>query len=411
MRTRSPSTLRDLHIGCFSDVHGWGGALSFAAGVVNASRERGLSTLLLGATARGDEPPVAQRDVARLNMRLRRRPLVWRVQSWQVGGQLSRQLRRLAPPRRGFIALSPYWVVAAKRAWWRVPVVYKLPCLLHNCLPFTWPERRPPTMWKSVDFAGITRQEHLAFALADLIVTPTEAARREVLDFHPAAQGRVAVCTYGPGPRAVDPELRGRQRGLLGLDPDMVVFLAAGVCDLNKAFDWAIRELASTDERAHLVIVGDGSERPRLLQLAVDATVAKRVHLAGMQRDMEPWYAAADCVISTSFYDTYPNTLQEALCRGRPVITPLHRPPEVYAGFAEVITAGGGGLLYDRLQAGALAECMNRVARAADLRAELGRQARSISERWLRHTAILDHVPVVGGPEYTGHAPAGEATP
>jgi glycosyltransferase involved in cell wall biosynthesis len=410
MRTRSPSALRDLHIGCFSDVYGWGGALSFAAGVVNASRERGLSTLLLGATTRGDEPRVGLRDDSRLNMRLRRRPLVWRVQSWQVGGQLLRQLRGLTPPRAGFIALSPYWAVAAKRAWQHVPVVYKLPCLLHNCLPFTWPGHRPPTLWKCLDFAGITRQEHLAFALADLIVTPTEAARREVLDFHPGARGRVAVCKYGPGPREVAPELRARQRQTLGLGPDAVVFLTAGVCDLNKAFDWAIRELAGTDQRAHLVIVGDGPERPHLLRLAADSAVAARVHLAGVQRDMEPWYAAADSVISTSFYDTYPNTLQEALCRGRPVITPEHWPPEVYAGFAEVIAAGGGGVLYDRMQAGALAECMNRLVHAADLREELGRQARGISEQWLRHAAILDHVPAGGGPECAGHAQCREAT-
>ena len=190
MRTGSSTSPRDLHIGCFSDVHGWGGALSFAVSVVTASRARGLSTLLLGATVRGEEPALGRRDASRLNVRLRRRPLVWRVQSWQVGGQLLRQLRELAPPRTGFIALSPYWAVAAKRAWRHVPVVYKLPCLLHNCLPFTWPGRRPPTLWKGVDFAGIALQEHLAFALADLIVTPTEAARCEVLDFHPGAGAR-----------------------------------------------------------------------------------------------------------------------------------------------------------------------------------------------------------------------------
>ena len=160
----------------------------------------------------------------------------------------------------------------------------------------------------------------------------------------------------------------------------------------------------------HLVIVGDGPERPRLLRLAADSAVATRVHLPGMQRDMEPWYAAADSVISTSFYDTYPNTLQEALCRGRPVIMPQHRPPQVYAGFAEVIAAGGGGLLYDRVQSGALAECMNRVVRAADLREELGRQARVVSERWLRHTAILDHVHAGRGPECAGQPQAEETS-
>ena len=220
----------------------------------------------------------------------------------------------------------------------------------------------------------------------------------------------MTVCRYGPPPQAGDAELRARQRQALGLGPHAILFLAAGPCDLNKAFDWAIRELPAVDKRAHLVLVGDGPERRHLARLAADLGVDARTHLTGPQRDMEPWYAAADVVMSTSFYDTYPNTLQEALCRGLPVIAPRHQPPHVFAGFAEVLSAGGG-LLYDRTQAGALADGMNRLVRDAALRAGLSGEARVVSQRWLGHGAVLDGLRSGGGQESDGCSEAEEQLP
>jgi len=392
MRASIQLSPRDLYLGCFSDVRGWGGALASARGVTAAGRRRGVSTLLLGATARGEDPLATAPDAPRFNVRLTREPFLWRVQSWRASRQLALWLRQLPPPRAAFLGLSPYWVIAAKQAWPGLPVFYRLPCVLHNCLPFTWPRRRPPTVWNRVNLAGIARAEHLAFALADLTFAPTELARQEVLAFHPPVRGRVHICPEGYEPRDISPEMRLGQRRTIGVSEDAVVFLAVGKCDLNKAFDWAIRELPAVDERARLVIVGDGPERPRLAQLAQDLGVAARVHFAGPQADLEPWYAAADCVVSTSHYDTFPNALQEAMCRGRPVIVPEHRPPEVYAGFAEVVSNEGGGLLYNRSRTGTLAGGMNYLVREAGARERLARQARLATEQWFRRGSIIDRI-------------------
>jgi glycosyltransferase involved in cell wall biosynthesis len=392
MRARIQISPRDLYLGCFSDIRGWGGALTSATAVVAASRRRGVSTLLLGATARAEDPWAVRADAAGFNVRLAREPLLWRVQSWRASRQLALRLRGLPPPRTAFLGLSPYWVIAAKQAWPNVPAFYRLPCILYNCLPFTWPRRRPPTVWTRLNFTGIGRAEHLAFAHADLTFAPTELARQEVLAFHPAARGRVHICPEGYEPRAVSAELRLERRRALKIDDDAVLFLLVGRCDLNKAFDWAVRELPLTGQHARLVIVGDGPQRGSLVHLASDLGVAHRVHVVGSQTDMEPWYAAADCVLSTSFYDTFPNALQEAMRRGRPVLVPEHAPPEVYAGFAEVVSREGGGLLYDRTRAGTLAACMNAVVRDASTDRTLSRQARQATEQWFRRGSIVDRI-------------------
>ena len=387
---------RDLYFGCFSDVGRWGGARAFANRLIAASGQRGLSTLLLGVGSTAKETEPGPSGVSELNVSLPAAPLLWRVRSWRAIGQLRGHLRRLQPPRKAFVGLSMYWVVAAKRAWPHVPVVYKVPCLLHNCLPCTWPQRRLPTFWKRVELAGIRRAEHAAFKLADLVLVPTESARAEVLAFHPRARERVVVCGYGPEPRDVAERSRQALRRELGFGEDALVFLAAGVCDLNKAFDWAIHELPAVDERGQLVIVGDGPERERLAQLAAELGVARRVRFVGSQQDMEPWYAAADCVLSTSRYDMFPNTIQEGMCRGRPVVVPRHEPPDVFAGMAEVVEAAGGGLVYERGRPDALAECLNQLVSNPALRDALGRQARSVAERRCQWGMVLDRILDVG---------------
>jgi glycosyltransferase involved in cell wall biosynthesis len=392
MRSGIPLTPRDLYLGCFADVRGWGGALASAAAVAAAGERRGVSTLLLGASTRAAAAPAILPNTPRFNVRVAPEPLLWRVQSWRASRQLAAWLRRLPSPRAGFVGLSPYWVIAARRAWPGLPVFYRLPCVLHNCLPFTWPQRHPPTLWARLNFAGITRAEHMACAAADVIFAPTELARQEVLTFHPAARGRVHICPEGHQRRDISAQVRLAQRCVLNVSEDAVVFLLVGRCDLNKAFDWAIRELPAVDPRGRLVIVGDGPERARLGALAQELGVADRVHFVGPHQDMEPWYAAADCVVSTSFYDTFPNALQEALCRGRPVVVPDHQPPHVYAGFAGVVSHEGGGLLYDRTRAGALAACLNSLARDRSVLRRLSRQARLASGQWFRRGSIVDRI-------------------
>ncbi len=392
MSWQSDGPAPDVYVACFSDLRRWGGALTAARGLIAAARRRGLSTLLLGVSSQPDDPTATAVTPAELNLRKPSSRWLWRIGSWRTIGQLQRQLRRLPPPRQAFVGISMYWAVAAKRVWPHVPVTYLLPCLLANCLPFTWPRHRPPTFWRRLDFAGISRAERLAFALADRTLAPTRQAHDEVLAFQPAAHGRVDVCTYGCDPEPLSPEMRTTQRQALGLHDDEVMFLLAGVCDLNKAFDYALRELPSIDPRGRLLIVGDGPQRPHLQQLAGDLGIMNRVYFVGPQREMAPWHAAADVVLSTSHYDTFPNAVLEGMCHGRPVVVPRNDPPHVFAGIPEILASSGGGLVYDRRQSGALSAAMNKLIADPVLASSLGQQAQAVARREFRWDRVLDRI-------------------
>jgi glycosyltransferase involved in cell wall biosynthesis len=164
------------------------------------------------------------------------------------------------------------------------------------------------------------------------------------------------------------------------------------------------------DRRAHLLVIGDGPERANLERLTESLDLTARVTFAGAQRDMAPWYAAADCVLSTSGYDTFPNVLLEGMYLGHPIVVPEHDPPHAYSGFAEVVREHRCGLLYNRAAPAALAACLNRLAGDPREATELGAHALKAARRryhWTHAAArILIHCGVAPAVPKTERPPA-----
>ncbi len=398
---------RDVYLTTHRTAQGWGGAWTRGTAIHLACRARGLSTLLLGTTSAGALRDPIPPDASQLDAPVDGHTPWWRLRHWFLVPALERFLRRLPPPRIAFVGMTMHWVIAAKQTWPETRVIYNIPCFLTLCLPYTWPQRHPPTLWSRLDFLGIRRAEQRALAMADTILGGTPHVSDEVRQLCPAAVERVDIRTYGPPPSDFAPELREQQRANLGLDADTVLFLAAGLLDRNKALDFAVEALRGVDRRGHLVIVGDGPQHDGLLQQVRRRGLLDRIHLPGPQPDMRPWYAAADVVVSTSHYDMYPNTIQEGWAFGRPALVPQDDPPQVYAGAAAIVEALGGGLTYDRRHPTALTNAMNRLLHDRELYAALARQALAVAERNAGWDRCVDAI--LGQPSRPGE-PASTAT-
>jgi glycosyltransferase involved in cell wall biosynthesis len=383
-----PTHASDIYLASHSSVYGVGGGITVTEQLAATFEQRDCRCLVLGVGEGGDPVTDHGANTGRLNLRVSTPKHLWRLRNWLMPGVLARSLSELPPPRLAFVGVNPLWIVAAKRAWPDVPTVFLFVALLSNCQPFTWTRRRP-TLWQRVDHAAIRRAEHAALSVADRIIVPTRQARDELEQFHPAARGRIDVCPYGTTPRTVNALVRAKKRAELGLDAGAVLILAVGVCNRNKGFDLAIRAMPSVDERGQLVVVGGGPERGGLTRLAHDLHVAERVRLVSQQPDLDPWYAAADCVLSTSRYDTFPYAVLDGMSYGHPVVVPRHAPPDVYAGLAEVIADHGVGVLYNREDEDALATCLNELVRDPQARAVLGSAARGFARLHLRWDQCL----------------------
>ena len=114
---------------------------------------------------------------------------------------------------------------------------------------------------------------------------------------------------------------RARIRSELGLTSEDLLLGSVGHLRPIKRYDRLLGSLARMragggGERVHLCLVGAGQERDRLEALAVELGLADRVHWAGHQSDLAPWYSAMDLFTLTSDSEQLPVSLLEAMACG-----------------------------------------------------------------------------------------------
>jgi glycosyltransferase involved in cell wall biosynthesis len=302
---------------------------------------------------------------------------------------LAGALRALPRPRSGFVALSPTWVLAARAAWPDLPVIYVFPCLLANCWPFTW--TGSPGFSQRIAYLGTRRTEQRAFRQADLVLAPTAAACAEIRAFAPTVGGRLRSCIYGVRHLRAAADARQRLRAQLEISADTLLCAVVGTADRNKNFAAALRALRDT-HRSELVVIGEGPELAALRRLAHALDVDGRVAFVGSQSAMGDWYAAIDTVISTSFYDTFPNVVLEALAAGKPVVVPAHDPPRIYSGSAALVAESSAGLLYTGDDTRSLAAALRQLAVNPTLRRRMGVNGAAAITRWCDWTRAAQRI-------------------
>ncbi len=163
----------------------------------------------------------------------------------------------------------------------------------------------------------------------------------------------VDLAAYHPDLRQV---WRRRKREELGIADTDMVFAFVGSGFRRKGLPHLLRALSAVRD-ARLVVVGADKELPQLRRAAQALNLAGRVHFAGGQEDVKPWYGMADCFVLPTLYDPFPNAALEAMACGLPLIT------SAQCGAAELIESGVEGYVCrDPLDEVELARCLNLAA-------------------------------------------------
>ena len=95
--------------------------------------------------------------------------------------------------------------------------------------------------------------------------------------------------------------------------------LFTGRLRAEKKVQYLIEALAFLPPDYHLNIVGDGGQRPLLVQTVKQLNLADRVTFFGNQTELEKYYRFADCLVLCSEFEGLPNVAIEAICNGCPV--------------------------------------------------------------------------------------------
>lgn len=165
--------------------------------------------------------------------------------------------------------------------------------------------------------------------------------------------------------------------------------LAIGRHVQQKGFDVLLEAFASSIDGIpsgfELVLAGDGSETPRLKELARSLGVSDRVDFVG--RTDRPRTAAlfrgCDFFVLPSRHEPMGIVNVEAMASGRPVLASR------VGGVPEFVVDGRNGLLVEPGDSTALASAMVKLATDANLRESLGRQGQADAQRF-DWTAVTD---------------------
>jgi glycosyltransferase involved in cell wall biosynthesis len=155
----------------------------------------------------------------------------------------------------------------------------------------------------------------------------------------------------------------------------------------RKGIDVLIRALQLTQKRQHrmeLVVVGDGSERAKLAELATNCGLSEQVHFVGDQPHDVVLGLLRNCLffVLSSREEGLPLVIAEAMACGKAVVSTN------VDGVPEIVVEGRTGLLVDPDDPEALADALIKVYTSPKLRESLAKRGRDRAVRSYTWEAI-----------------------
>ena len=186
--------------------------------------------------------------------------------------------------------------------------------------------------------------ERKALRSARLVICNSRRTARDVVELLGVEPSRVRViylgCDDGP---LIDVATRAIFRKRLGWEDRPWVGFVGQFGNRVKGFDTlyaAWRQLCGDYQwDANLAVIGDGPDRSGWIARAEADGLANRIRFLGFRTDVAEILSACDAVAAPSRYDAYGLAVQEAVCRGLPVVV------SSAAGISERFPADLGDLI------------------------------------------------------------------
>lgn len=178
-------------------------------------------------------------------------------------------------------------------------------------------------------------------------------------------------------------------RQLLKLSSSDLIILAVGRLVKKKGFDYLIKAMPTVvkkQERAKLVIIGDGTEKYALQKLTKELKLEKKLFFLGRinHTDLPKYYAVADLYVAPSVKDTHGNleshivALFEAIASGTPIVATKLAVSKKY------VIDGKNGYRVNDKDINALTSAILRMLNSGNL-PYMGNYSRAIAKKYLSY--------------------------
>jgi glycosyltransferase involved in cell wall biosynthesis len=200
---------------------------------------------------------------------------------------------------------------------------------------------------------------------ADMIITPSENTKRDIVDYYKIPLEKIKVIY--PGVRAIHVETKTEEIiNKYNLPEKYILFLGTieprkNIIGLIEAFEMLRDKYPVTD---HLVIAGaPGWKNKEIFARAKTSDVADKIHFIDFvaPKDKAALYAAADIFVYPSLYEGFGFPVLEAMNAGTPVITSNR------SSLSEI--AGSAAYLVDPTRPEQLTFAMSELLNKPELRA------------------------------------------
>lgn len=223
--------------------------------------------------------------------------------------------------------------------------------------------------------AKIWKLKHQAFARlpADRlhIVTPSHWLAAEVKRSSLTGRFPISVIPYGLDLNEFAPRDRGHSREVLGLPQNarVVLFLADGVNNARKGFNFLAEAMQGLEKLNNIVLLSLGRNKPQF------NVSVPWVHLEPINNDrfLSIVYSAADLFVIPSLQDNLPNTVLEAMACGTPTVG------FATGGIPEMVRPGKTGVLVPPRDVPALRAAIAQLLQDPTQLAELTMHCRRIA--------------------------------
>ena len=146
----------------------------------------------------------------------------------------------------------------------------------------------------------------------------------------------------------------------------------------------ALKQVEATVGPVHALFAGEGALETELRAHAQELGLSERVHFLGFRRDVTQVVSAMDVFVLPSLKEGLSLAVMEAMALQKPVVC------SAIAGLPEVVRDGQTGLLVPPGDVAALQRALETLFADADLRRDLGRNARQFLQDNFEQTACLD---------------------
>lgn len=147
----------------------------------------------------------------------------------------------------------------------------------------------------------------------------------------------------------------------------------------------AVHRLAARRPRLHLVLVGDGEDRPALEAHSNQLGIRDRVHFAGFRPQEPNLNGLFDVSTLASVSEGFPNSLVEAMAAGRPVVATR------VGGNCDAVRPGTG-ILVSVGDAEGFARALDRLLDDRTLRQRMGIAAQAVARAEYHAESVIPRV-------------------